>query len=157
MIVMQDNRNRRGFSLIELLIVVAIILIIAGIAVPKMQNQLMAARETAVIEEIRTIHKAQIQYYSQFGTYATALAQLGPPTSGNIGPEGSDLIPSTLSSGEKDGHVFTLTGSPGGYVIQVQPRNFGSDGRRTFYSDQTLEIHQNYSEEPATAESPVLQ
>ncbi len=148
--------NRRGFSLIELLIVVAIILIIAAIAIPKMNTQLMSARETAVINEIGTINKAQIQYYSQFGQYASTLAQLGPPASGTAGPDGADLIPSNLASGDKDGHIFMLSAGEGGYVIQVAPKTYGTDGRRTFYSDQTLQLHQNWSAEPATADSPLI-
>src|SRR6266700_2996559 len=75
-------RSRRGFSLIELLIVVAIILIIAAVAIPKMNTQLMQAREMAAIREIGTIHQGQTQYYSQFGHFAQSLAELGPPASG---------------------------------------------------------------------------
>src|SRR5882724_5088187 len=70
---MQTNRRRRGFSLIELLIVIAIILILAMIAVPKVNQQLMSARETAAIQEIKTIHQAETQYYSTFSRYATSL------------------------------------------------------------------------------------
>src|SRR5436305_6764308 len=72
------QRRRRGFSLIELLIVISIILIIAAIAIPKLNNQLMAAHEMAAIRQITTIHQAETQYYSQFGKYATALTELGP-------------------------------------------------------------------------------
>src|SRR5580658_4664956 len=79
-------RRARGFTLIELLIVMAIILVIAAIAVPQMGKQLMAAHETAAIQQIRYLYQAEIQYYSQFGQYATTLAQLGPPASGTSGP-----------------------------------------------------------------------
>src|SRR5262249_6534306 len=99
------RRNRLGFSLIELLIVIAIILIIAAIAVPKLNNQRMAAQEMAAVRQIHTIHTAQIQYYSQFGRYATTLAELGPPTSGSPGPTGADLIPKTLTEGKNTGYV----------------------------------------------------
>ena len=73
---------RRGFSLIELLIVIAIILIIAAIAVPKFNQQRMLANEMAVLRELDTYYSAQTQYYSQFGKYASVLTELGPPTSG---------------------------------------------------------------------------
>ena len=73
-----SNRRRRGFSLIELLIVISIILIIAAIAVPKMNNQLMASHEMAAIRQVTTIHQAETQYYSQFGKYAETLVELGP-------------------------------------------------------------------------------
>ena len=72
-------RNRRGFSLIELLIVVAIILILAAIAAPKLNQNRMYAQETAAIRQIGTIHTAQTQYYSQFGRYAVESAGTRSP------------------------------------------------------------------------------
>jgi len=151
------RRNRRkGFSLIELLIVVAIILIIAMVAIPKRNVQLMSAREMGAIREITAIHQAQTQYYSQFGRYAETLAQLGPPASGTAGPAAADLLPSSLSGGKKGGHIFNVAATQTGYSVTVVPERYGSDGRRTFYSDQTLEVHENWSAEPATAQSPVL-
>src|ERR1700730_258229 len=102
---MHANRRRRGFSLIELLIVISIILIIAAIAIPKMNNQLMAAHEMAAIRQITTIHQAETQYYSQFGRYATSLTELGPPPSGAATPAASDLIPKVLADGKNSGYM----------------------------------------------------
>ena len=96
-------RAQRGFSLIELLIVIAIILIIAAIAVPKLNNQRMQAQEMAAIRQISAIHTGQIQYYSQFGRYAATLAELGPPASGAAGPQAADLLPRTLTEGKNTG------------------------------------------------------
>lgn len=150
------RNSRKGFSLIELLIVVAIILIIAMVAIPKMNVQLMSAREMSAIREITAIHQAQTQYYSQFGRYAQNLAELGPPSSGSPGPQAADLLPASLSSGKKGGHIFTVAQTQTGYAVTVVPERYNSDGRRTFYSDQTLEVHENWSAEPATPQSPVL-
>ncbi len=144
----------RGFSLIELLIVIAIILIIATIALPKLNRARMYSQETAAIGAIRTIHTAQAQYFSQYGRFAANLTELGPPTSGNPGPSASDLIQSDLATGFKSGHKFVLSPSPTGYVINVQPEIYNSTGSRTFYSDQGLSIHNNFGQEPATAQSP---
>ena len=146
----------RGFSLIELLIVIAIILIILAIAVPKLGSARMNATETVVIREIQTIHQGQTQYLSQFGKYATTLAELGPPASGGPGPQAADLIPASLASGEKDGYIFTMTATPQGYTVNANPKVYNSTGRRTFYSDQGMAIHQNWSQEPANASSPEL-
>jgi len=153
---MHANRRRRGFSLIELLIVIAIILVIAAIAVPKMNRQLMAAHEMAAIRQIGTIHQGETQYYSQFGKYAEALTALGPPASGAAGPAAADLIPKNLADGKNSGYLFTVQPTPTGYAVTATPEVYGSSGTRTFYSDQTLVIRQNMTQEPATATSPEL-
>jgi type IV pilus assembly protein PilA len=153
---MQAHRRNRGFSLIELLIVIAIILIIAAIAVPKMNQQMMSAHETAAIQQIRTIHEVETQYYSQFGQYAGSLTQLGPPASGPATPAAADLIPKDLADGKKSGYIFTVVASPTGYSVTSVPEAFGSTGRRTFFSDQTLVIRNNWGQEPANATSPEI-
>src|SRR4030095_8373064 len=95
-VIMQVNRmtnrtlRRRGFSLIELLIVIAIILIIITIAVPKYNRTQMYMRETAATAAIQTIHKMQMQYQSLYGRSATSLAELGPPQSGAAGAAAAD-------------------------------------------------------------------
>src|SRR5579885_2699750 len=150
-----DNRKRRrrGFSLIELLIVIAIILIIITIAVPKYNRTQMYMRETAAVKAIQTIHQMEVQYQSQYGRYATSLAELGPPQSGNPGPAAADLIQRDLSEGEKQGYKFTVTATQGGYIVQAQPVSYGSSGRKSFYSDQSMVIRENDGPEPATASS----
>ena len=153
---MQPNRRRRGFSLIELLIVIAIILIIAAIAVPKMNRQMMAAHEMAAIRQIGTIHQAQTQYYSQFGKYATTLTELGPPASGAPTPAAADLIPKNLAEGKNSGYLFTLSGSPTGYSVTAVPEAFGNTGSRNFFSDQTLVVRNTFTAEVANATSPEI-
>ncbi len=73
---------RRGFSLIELLIVISIILIIITIAVPKYQQTMRFTREMAALKAIQTIHQMEVQFQSQYGRYAVSLTELGPPQSG---------------------------------------------------------------------------
>lgn len=150
---MLNFRKRRGFSLIELLIVIAIILIIITIAVPNLTKARMHAQVTAAIAAIKTIHTAQVQYYSTYGKYASTLAELGPPASGASNAAASDLIPSDLAAGEKQGYLFTMTGNGSGYVISAQPKTFGNSGDRTFYSDQSMVVRVNEGQEPATAAS----
>ena len=156
---MNQLRRRReiGFSLVELLIVVAIILILAAIAVPKLNQNRQLAQETAALRELQAINTAQTQYYSQFGRYATNLSELGPGASGGAqGPQAADLIPGELAKGNKSGYKFAMAGGPAGYQITAVPEQFGSTGRRTFYSDQTMVVRQNWSAEPANATSPEL-
>jgi hypothetical protein len=152
--------RERGISKIALVCIIAagvaglavITVIILAIALPQYNKQLMAAREVAAIQSIRTLHAAETQYYSQYAKYAT-LAQLGPPAAGAPGLEGADLIPKDLADGKKHGYVFGITVSPQGYSIHAEPDAFGTSGRRTFFSDQTFVVHQNWTAEPADANS----
>jgi type IV pilus assembly protein PilA len=153
---MTTRKSRRGFTLIELLIVIAIIVILISAAAPKFSQILMNAKETAAMRHIATIHTAQAQYSSQFGKYATSLAELGPPTSGTAGPAGSDLIPDDLAKGVKGGYKFTLEGTPTGYKVTAVPEAYGNTGRRTFFSDQTMVLRENWGQEPASANSPQM-
>jgi type IV pilus assembly protein PilA len=153
---MHALRSRRGFSLIELLIVIAIILIIASIAVPKVSRQLMLAREQAAIRQIGSIHQAEVQYNSQYGKYAISLVELGPPASGQAGPASADIIPKNLADGKNSGYLFTVTATPQGYAVTAIPESFGNTGSRSFYSDQTQAIRQSVTAEPANANSDLI-
>jgi len=150
---MPHSIKRRGFSLIELLIVIAIILIIVTVALPKLNNATRYAHETAAIKAIQTIHTAQVQYNSQFGRYATSLTELGPPASGAANASAADLIPSNLAQGEASQYKFAMSGAQGGYIVNATPATYGSSGSRTFYSDQSMVIRENYGPELATATS----
>jgi type IV pilus assembly protein PilA len=153
---MLNSRKRRGFSLIELLIVISIILIIVTVALPKLNNATRFAHETAAIKAIQTIHTMQVQYNSQYGRFATSLAELGPPASGGPTAAAADLIGNDLAGGEKSGYKFTVIGNQGGYTVNANPANYGTSGTRTFFSDQTMVVRENYGPEPATVNSKEL-
>lgn len=150
----RKTRREFGFSLIELLIVIAIILIIVTVAVPKLNNARKFASETAALAAVKTIHEAEAQYFSQYGRYATSLTELGPPTSGQAGANAADLIHEDLATGTKGGFKYALAATATGYTINAQPTSFGNTGSKTFYSDQSMSIRQNMGPEPAGPSSP---
>jgi prepilin-type N-terminal cleavage/methylation domain-containing protein len=153
---MFNLRRRRGFSLIELLIVVAIILILVTMAVPKIMSALKYSKETAAIVAIRTIHTAQQEYMSHYGRFATSLTELGPPATGTANAAAAELIGNDLALGENNGYKYTVTGNESGYQIVAVPVSFGVTGSRTFFSDQTMVVRENDGPEPATASSKEL-
>src|SRR5260370_25634276 len=105
--MMNLQRRRRGFSLIELLIVIAIILIIITIALPRLSRARMYSQETAAIGAIRTLHTAQVQDYSQYGKDGASMTELGPPTSGAAEPAAADLLGKSLSGGLQCGYKLS--------------------------------------------------
>jgi len=156
MCTIEKRRRRLGFSLIELLIVISIILIILAIALPKFNKATMQAREMAAIATVKTLHAAEAQYYSTYGRYALNLQELGKPTSGAASATSADLIGTDLAKGEKQGYRYNLQSSPQGYTINADPVAFGSTGGRTFFSDQSQEVHVHSGQEPATANDPEI-
>ena len=139
---MRTKKTQKGFSLIELLIVVAIILIIAAIAIPNLLRSRMAANEASAVGSLRTINTAVVTYSTTYGIgYPAALANLGPASSATS--TSADLIDSVLSAGSKSGYTFTFTaaaavnGSVNSYTLTAAPITRGTTGQRTFFTDQS--------------------
>jgi type IV pilus assembly protein PilA len=116
----------------------------------------LQAQETAAVTAITKVHTAEIQYYSNFGRFAASMQELGPPATGVEGPFGANLIEPGLASGEKGGYSFMLTATPAGYAISAVPDQYGITGSKTYFSDQSLNIHQHNGHESASANDPVF-
>src|SRR5580658_883625 len=115
----RPNRNVKGFSLIELLIVVAIILIIAAIAIPNLMRARMAANDSSAAASERTTVTGEIGYFAAYPTVGyTSLAALGGASPCTPGTATGCLIDNNLASngagGGKSGYKFAATASTGG-------------------------------------------
>jgi type IV pilus assembly protein PilA len=100
-------RPAQGFSLIELLVVVSVILIIAAIAIPNFLRSKMRANEASAVSSLRSVTTADVVYSTTYGVgFAPSLNALGG-TGSTVGPTNSELIDSVLSAGTKGGYTFT--------------------------------------------------
>jgi len=162
------RNKQKGFSLIELLIVVAIILIIAAIAIPNLLRSRMAANEASAVASLRTVNTSEVIYSSTynvgFSANLTSLADGGapancvPPTVPAVGS--SCLIDASLATGSKSGYNFAYAATAVGgvnatYTVNGDPQSVGSTGQRHFFTDQTNVIRVNTAA-VAAATDPAL-
>jgi type IV pilus assembly protein PilA len=150
------RNEHKGFSLIELLIVVAIILIIAAIAVPNFLRSKIAANQSSAVGSLRSLNTACIAYTTNYGQFPAGLTNLGPVASGGTASSTSaDLIDSVLAAGIKSGYTFTYTAgtSNQSYSITASPIAQGSSGQNMYYTDQSGLIRVDTSGSGAGASS----
>ena len=158
------RKNQKGFSLIELLIVVAIILIIAAIAIPNLIRSRMSANEASAVGSLRAINTAEIEYattYPDVGfTQLSSLGGAAPCTAATS--TGACLIDDSLAQAPNTKSGYTFTTTPGGQVPAVTytttgyPQVLGQSGQRAFCTDQSGVIRANATAGTCTtADAPI--
>ncbi len=141
-------RKQVGFSLIELLIVVAVIGIVAALAVPNLVRTKSAANEASAIASVRALVTGQITYSSTVGNGDFAEMKELVETA---------IIDSSLGSGSKEGYNFTVApNGRAGFTVIAVPVAVGTTGERGFYSDHTGVIRVSEDGSPPSEKSPVL-
>lgn len=167
------KKELNGFSLIELLIVVAIILIIAAIAIPNFLRSRVAANQASAVESLRALSTAEFTYSSTYNLgYTATLGYLGPPASGTAedithAAIVDDVLSGTAAGGAaamtsvKNGYRFTY--SPGvaingqvlSFAVNADPITRGTTGLNSYFVDQTGVVRQNATTQASAADSPL--
>jgi type IV pilus assembly protein PilA len=140
-------KKQKGFSLIELLIVVGVILIIAAIAIPNFMRSKVLANESSAVSSLRAINTAEFTYSITFAdTGFAALSALGgAPPCASPTSTAACLIDNVLATGTKSGYNFAAIAGSGTpavtYTSTAEPLAPGQTGQRDFCSDQAGVIY----------------
>jgi prepilin-type N-terminal cleavage/methylation domain-containing protein len=156
----------RGFSILELLIVIGVILVVAALAIPSLLHSKMAANEASAVSSLRTIATVEIPYQTTYSIgYAPTLISLGlPPLSTPVSASHAGYIDGVLASGIRGGYAFTYyavdndgDGKMDLYTVNANPVSVGQTGERYFFVDQTNVIREALDNPAGPTSRPIPQ
>jgi len=144
---MRPQKWQRGVSVVEVVVLIAILLVVAAIAIPNLLHSNLSEDESSTVASLRALNAACANYSMLYGGYPGSLSNLGPGDPANS--TSAALIDAALASGTKSGYVFTYTAGAIGiggnvlsYTITTNPAAPGT-GRRRFFTDQSGVIRAN--------------
>jgi type IV pilus assembly protein PilA len=157
---MRPRKWQRGFSVVEVVVLVAILLVIAAIAIPNLLHSNLSEHESSGVASLRALNAACANYSMLYGGYPRSLSNLGPGDAANS--TSAALIDAALASGMKSGYVFTYTAGAIGiggnvlsYDITANPATPGSTGQRRFFTDQSGVIRANRAGAADAGSTPI--
>jgi type IV pilus assembly protein PilA len=136
------GKLQRGFSAVQLVVAIAILVVFAAIAIPNLLHSNLSENESSAVASLRILNSACEDYARLYGGYPARLSNLGPGVPANS--TSANLVDAALASGTKSGYAFTyapgasgVSGNVLSYTITADPVNPGSSGRRRFFTDQS--------------------
>jgi type IV pilus assembly protein PilA len=157
---MRPQRWQRGFSVVEVVVLVAVLLVIAAIVIPNLLHSNLSGSESSGVASLRALNAACASYSMLYGGYPRSLSNLGPGDAANS--TSAALIDEALASGTKNGYVFTYTAGAIGiagnvlsYNITANPATPGSTGQRRFFTDQSGVIRANRAGAADASSTPI--